>query len=161
MPYDDATVRWYKKHRWESRWVKDLSGKRMISIFFPPEGRREIADEMADDPPKAASKVSKKVPETPWTWLSMLTAYEHLRASEPIVERQRGFTLEKFLDRFFADWAQASAILGTMAHHDQTEVMKHFEIERLHAGTRIAIQRARADYLAAQAAREPDPLAQV
>lgn len=150
---DDHHVRWYKKNHWQARRVRTVCNKHEIYVFFPPDQYHSsgIRDDSTQPPKKRGTQ--RYAGDNPHTWLTMLTAWENLGTGER-------FTLERFLDTFFKDWAQASAILGTMAHHDQSEVMKHFTIEKLHAGTRALIQRARADYMAAQAAREPDPLAE-
>lgn len=158
LSQEELARRWYKRKHWLPTTVTDHLG-RELRVWYPPDDWKQKPRELRTHKRKPRRKL-RWTSDTPHTWLSMLTAWYHLRHRGVQATGRGNFTLDQFLDHFFADWGRASEILREMATFDQSEIMKHFEIHKLHVRTLANIQRARAGYLASQAAREPDPLAE-
>jgi len=142
------SVRWLYAHGWART---NVLGR---GRWIPPPGRRKKTD----------LKVQGVGVNQDFNWdrdrlLKAYLIWHHLKKRYPDLQKTT-YSLAELLRRIFQDLEITRDILTDIVTQDQSQALRAFEhIKGIHGEQLRLLDIARGKYLAAQAAREPDPLA--
>jgi hypothetical protein len=144
------SVTWLYAHGWTRT---NVLGR---TLWVPPKGRKRYY----------STTVHETGLNDRFNWdkdklLRVYLIWHHLKNRRPALAKDR-YSLVGFLRAILEDLAETAEILKDITTYDQSEALRAFEHTKgIHGEQLRLLDIARGKYLAAQAAREPDPLAEV